>query len=144
MRIYQLRLFDQCLQILLQLSELALELLEVNFFVVVFSKSLKQCKVCLFAKTLDNRRFYCLNFALVVTSLFVEVLFKSNHPPVDVCFGGLQGLVQLFNVVAFCLLEQRRGKPLELSTVDEVLAVLKFLCQLVKTCEVQLPFQDSY
>jgi hypothetical protein len=136
MRIYQLRLFDQCFQILLQLSELALELLEVNFFVVVFSKSLKQCKVCLFAQTLNNRRFYCLNFTLVVSSVFVEVFFKSNHPPVDICFGGLQGLVQLFDVVALCLLKQRRGEPLELSTVDEVLAVLKILCKLIKTSEV--------
>jgi hypothetical protein len=143
MRIYQLRLFDQCLQILLQLSELALELLEVNFFVVVFSKSLKQCKVCLFAQTLNNRRFYCLNFTLVVSSVFVEVFFKSNHPPVDICFGGLQRLVQLFDVVALCLLKQRRGEPLELSTVDEVLAVLKILCKLIKMCEVQLAFQDS-
>lgn len=143
MRIYQLRLFDQCLQILLQLSELALELLEVNFFVVVFSKSLKQSKVCLFAQTLNNRRFYCLNFTLVVSSVFVEVFFKSNHPPVDICFGGLQRLVQLFDVVALCLLKQRRGEPLELSTVDEVLAVLKILCKLIKTCEVQLAFQDS-
>jgi hypothetical protein len=75
--------------------------------------------------------------------VFVEVFFKSNHTPVDICFGGLQGLVQLFDVVALCLLKQRRGEPLELSTVDEVLAVLKILCKLIKTCDVQLAFQDS-
>lgn len=63
LRVYKISLLYQRFQLLLHLAELALELLEVDFFVVALSESLKQRKVCLLAKTLDHRSFDRLELA---------------------------------------------------------------------------------